>query len=74
MATIELAKTPEDERIRIVTKDSLSDATPARSQSTEKSPEAQGTKAQSGHPNPAVASPWDSEPLHADLIGVYYLG
>jgi cell division septation protein DedD len=35
MATIELAKTPEDERIRIVTEDSPSDATLARSQSIE---------------------------------------
>ena len=74
MASIELTKTPEDERIRIVTKDSLSDATLARSQSIEKSPAAHDRKAQSGRPSPAVASLSDSEPPHADLIGVYYLG
>ena len=74
MATIELAMTPEDERIRIVTEDSPSDATLARSQSIEKSPAAQGRKAQSARPSPAEASLLNSEPPHADLIGVYYLG
>jgi hypothetical protein len=74
MATIEVAKIAEDERIRIVTEDSLSDAALARSQSIEKSPAAQGSKARSARPSPAEAPPLNSEPLHADLIGVYYLG
>ena len=63
MATIELARTPEDERIRIVTEDSLSDATLARSQSIEKSPAAQGRKAQSARPGPAEAPPLNSKRL-----------
>lgn len=61
--TIELAKTPEDERIWIVTEDSLSDATLARSQSIEKSPAAQGRKAQSARPGPAEAPPLNSKRL-----------
>ena len=74
MATIELAKTLEDERIRTVTEDPLADATLARSQSIETSPAAQGIKAQLARPSPAEAPPLNSGPPHADPIGVYYLG
>ena len=63
MATIEATKTPEDERIRIVTEDSPSDATLARSQSIEKSPAAQGRKAQSARPGPVEAPPLNSKRL-----------
>lgn len=60
MATMKSAKAPEDERIRIETEDSTSDATLARTQPVENSP--------------AVASPLSLEPPHADLIGQYYVG
>ena len=74
MATIELARAPEDEGIRIETEDSLSDAALARTQPVEKSPAAHGRRAQSARPSPAAASPLNSEPPHADLIGQYYMG
>ena len=74
MATIKSPKGPEEERIRIETEESPSDATLARTQPVENSPAAHGRKAQSARPSPAVASPLNSEPPHADLIGQYYMG